>query len=412
MCGRFFYANGTIRITMQARRILSLSNFFAAAHFFLIIYILTPYLAIFMPKESTGLVVALGALVTLGVFPFMPKLVAQHGAQRLVIFFALVEMCILLWLALIPTAVGAVLLAALACAVSPLLVYQLDILLEATVESEDETGRVRTAFLTAGNIMLVIAPLIIGLLLDGDVHYDRVFLVASLSLIPVILLMFLRKLPSKHILGIHNVTEACACIAKDKDLRAVAIAMGILQFFFHLAPLYIPLYLHTVLGIPWSQLGWVFAVMLIPFVVLEYPAGVLADTKFGDRILLIAGFICTGISFAFIGFITAETSILIILSILLLTRIGAALVEAMVEGHFFRRVSEQDINTVSIFRMMRPLGALIAPLVGTIILMISNFTIFFIVTGILIAVGGVIAANSIQGMRLKQVAISSGVDPA
>ncbi|KND49346.1 MAG: hypothetical protein AB203_03025 [Parcubacteria bacterium C7867-008] len=397
---------------MQARRILSLSNFFAAAHFFLIIYILTPYLATFMPEESTGLVVSLGALVTLGIFPFIPKLVAQHGPQRLVIFFALVEMCILLWLALTPTVVGAVLLAALACAVSPLLVYQLDILLEATVESEDETGRVRTAFITAGNLMLVIAPLIIGLLLDGDAHYDRVFLVASFSLIPVILLMFLRKLPSKRILGIHNVTEACACIAKDKDLRAVAIAMGILQLFFHLAPLYIPLYLHTVLGIPWSELGWIFAIMLIPFVLIEYPAGVLADTRFGDRILLIVGFICTGISFALVGFITAETSILIILGILLLTRIGAALVEAMVEGHFFRRVSEQDTNTVSVFRMTRPVGALVAPLVGTIILMISNFTVFFIVSGIFIAIGGVLAANSIQGLRPKQVAIGSVADPA
>jgi MFS family permease len=381
---------------MRTRAILSFGNFFASAHFFLIIYILAPYLATFMPESDTGLVVSLGAVITLCAFPFVPRFVGRHGPQKLAVLLASFEGLVLLWLALSPAPVGAILLVAVACATSPLLAFQLDILLEATVENEDATGRIRTAFLTAGNATLLVAPLIIGLLLDDSDHYERVFFVAALSLVPFILMMLTRHMPRGHIPPMSDVRQAAICVLNDKDLRAVASSMAILQFFYHLAPLYIPLYLHTVLGIPWSELGWVFAVMLIPFVLVEYPAGILADTKLGDRGLLIAGFIIMGLSFMLIGLIHANTSIVIILLILLSTRIGGALVEAMVEGHFFRRVSEADTNTVSVFRMMRPTGALIAPVIGSLLLVVANYQVFFALTGLLIAGVGAYVARSVR----------------
>jgi MFS family permease len=367
---------------MRTRAILSFGNFFASAHFFLIIYILAPYLATFMPESDTGLVVSLGAVITLCAFPFVPRFVGRHGPQKLAVLLASFEGLVLLWLALSPAPVGAILLVAVACATSPLLAFQLDILLEATVENEDAT--------------LLVAPLIIGLLLDDSDHYERVFFVAALSLVPFILMMLTRHMPRGHIPPMSDVRQAAICVLNDKDLRAVASSMAILQFFYHLAPLYIPLYLHTVLGIPWSELGWVFAVMLIPFVLVEYPAGILADTKLGDRGLLIAGFIIMGLSFMLIGLIHANTSIVIILLILLSTRIGGALVEAMVEGHFFRRVSEADTNTVSVFRMMRPTGALIAPVIGSLLLVVANYQVFFALTGLLIAGVGAYVARSVR----------------
>ncbi|MDB5237542.1 MAG: hypothetical protein JWL88_644 [Parcubacteria group bacterium] len=384
---------------MRTRRLLSLGNFFASAHFFLIIYILAPYLATFMPASSTGLVVSLGALITLGIFPFIPRLVGAFGPQMLAIGFATVEAVLLLFLALTPGPIVAILLAALACATSPLLAYQLDILLEATVTREQETGRIRTAFLTAGNIALLIAPVIIGMLLDGGDRYDRIFFVAFLSLIPFIVLMLGAKLPNHHVPIARNVREACICVAKDPDLRAIAASMFMLQLFYYLSPFYVPLYLHTVLGIPWSSLGWVFAVVLIPFVLVEYPAGVLADKKLGDRTLLLAGFVITGLSFMFVGFISASTSIAIVLLILLSTRVGAALVEAMVEGHFFRRVSERDTNTVSVFRMMRPAGALVAPMIGSLFLAVSTYQMFFVCSGLMIGIVGVLVALHVRSTK-------------
>jgi MFS family permease len=383
---------------MQPRSILSLGNFFSSAHFFLIVYIVAPYVATFMPANTSGLVVSLGAVVTLSMFPFMARLVTRHTAQRLGIYFACIEFAILLLLATGPSAILAVLLLALAFATSPLIAYQLDLLLEASVLDESTTGRVRTLFLTAGNSALIITPLIIGFLLaDGD-HYGRVFLAAAISLLPFILLMLIKKLPAGHAPRTLRIRDAYLCIMADRDLRAVALGNAVLQFFYHLAPLYIPLYLHDVLLIPWSTLGWMFSIMLLPFVLLEYPAGLLADTLLGDKFILAVGFIITGLTFAAFGIVKFGTPIGIILTLIVLTRVGAALIEAMIESHFFRRVSAEDTNTVSVFRMMRPAGALVAPIVGTLLLSVS-YGGLFAVSGFVILGAGVFAALSIENLR-------------
>lgn len=384
---------------MKPRSILTLGNFFASAHFVLIIYIITPYLATFMPDSVTGLVVSLGALVTLSVFPLMPQLVRKHGPQRLAVFFGLVEALVLFWLALSPSAFPAALLVALACATTPLVDYQLDLLLEATIAKEGTTGRIRTMFLTAGNVAVVFSPLIAGLLLDSTEQYWRVFAVAGASLIPFIGLLLVRRLPHGKPPTIISLAEAYVCAMKDKDLRNVVLAHGTLQFFYHIAPLYIPLYLHHVLGIPWQQLGWLFMIMLLPFVLLEYPAGWLADNKWGDQELLLAGVALMASAFAAFSLVDMNTTMLVIGILLVMNRAGAALVEAMTEGHFFRRVSESDAATVSIFRMTRPIAALIAPIVGSIILAVSSYGMLFVITGFLIGIAGLAAGSQIKDFR-------------
>jgi MFS family permease len=193
--------------------------------------------------------------------------------------------------------------------------------------------------------------------------------------------------------------EAWMCLLKDKDLRAVTLAHGTLQFFYHLAPLYIPLYLHHVLHLPWQSLGWIFAIMLVPFVLVEYPAGWIADKKWGDQELLIGGFVLMGAGFAALAFVTADTMILVIVIILIFNRIGAALVEAMSEGHFFRRVSASDAATVSLFRMTRPVAALVAPILGSLLLSAAGYPTLFVVTGVLLAVCGTASALAIKDIK-------------
>ncbi|MGE5541167.1 MAG: MFS transporter [Bacillota bacterium] len=384
---------------MSPRSILTFGNFFAVAHFYLIIYLITPYLATFMPDSATGLVVSLGAIMTLSVFPFMPHLVRRYGPRRLAVFFGSIEAFALAWLAVEPTPIPAVLMVAVACATSPLLVYQLDLLLEATIAKEGTTGRIRTMFLTAGNIALVASPLIAGMLLDSGEAYWRVYALAAVSLVPFIGLMLVRRLPEGRTPNFVTVMEAYVCLLRDKDLRAIVIAHGTLQFFYHVAPLYIPLYLHHVLGMPWQNLGWMFAVMLFPFVLLEYPAGWLADRKWGDQELLLAGFVLMATAFAALAMVTADTTVLVILILLVMNRAGAALVEAMSEGHFFRRVSENDAATVSLFRMTRPMAALTAPVVCSILLSISSYGALFIVTGMLIGIVGVASGLAIKDIK-------------
>lgn len=384
---------------MQPRTILSIANFFGAGHFFLVIYVIAPYLALFMPVAQTGLVISGGALITLASFPFMPRLVRKYGAKHLAIALAFMQAVTISLLALSPGVVIAVLCITIVSAAAPLLAYQLDLLLETATTEEAETGRIRTLFLTAGSAALILSPLLIGFLLNGTEAYWRVFLAASLSLTPFITLLIMEKLPRAEPPQLAAVKATCLCLWSNPDLRAASLGNGVLQFFFHLAPLYIPLYLHTVLGFPWSDLGWIFAVMLLPFALLEYPAGWVADHWLGDKELLIAGFIITGIAFAAVGFISVATPLAVIALILFLTRVGAALIEAMTESHFFRRVNDRDANTISVFRMMRPVGALIAPLFASVLLISGNYLFFFMVSGALIVAFGIMATIPLRDVR-------------
>ncbi|MBU2103566.1 MFS transporter [Patescibacteria group bacterium] len=384
---------------MSTRLVLSIGNFFMAGHFFLIVYVIAPYLALYMPATQTGLVVSLGAVLTLAVFPFMPMITARFGARRTAIFLTSLQALTLATLSASPGLIPAVIFIATACAISPFIGYQLDLLLEATVKEEGTTGRVRTIFLTAANLALVLAPLVIGLLLDGTENYARVFLASAILLTPFITLFLFEKAPEPAPHDVTKVGLTCRCMWADKDLRAAAIGNAVLQFFYHLAPLYTSLYLHTVLGIAWSDLGWIFAIMLLPFVFVEYPAGYIADRWFGDKKLLMAGFVITGFFFSLLAFVTGSTPLLLVAGILFMSRVGAALVEAMIEGHFFRRVTERDANTITVFRMTRPFAALLAPLFASVVLLSGSYLLFFILSGALIIALGIVSAVAIHDIR-------------
>ncbi len=374
---------------MHPRVILSTGNFFFSLCSSLIAYIPLSYLASFMPPAYTGLVIAGGAIFALISFPFLPKLVARYGAQRLALVFAIAEMLVLLALAIAPGTFAISILIALAISLQPLLSYELDLLLEATVTEEGTTGRVRTIFLTAWNVASIIAPLFVGVLLMNSDAYGRVFLVSAAVMVPFIALFATQHLPRGAPVATSTMRDAFICIMHDRDLAAATLGHLILYLFYVWAPLYIPIYLHNVLSIPWSNLGWTFSIMLIPYVLIEYPAGWIADRILGDKELMITGFLIAGAALASVSLLTSASPIFLILCILISSRIGAALIESMNEGHFFRRVTERDINTVNIFRGVWPLADTIGPIIGSLILLFGSYQVLFAVTGGFVCLMGI-----------------------
>lgn len=383
---------------MRARSLILGGNFLCAIHYALVIYALSPYLATFMEQKYIGLVFAFGAILTLLSFPLVPRIVEKFGGRTILVALAVLTFFTLLCLVVLPIPIVAILLVAILCSVQPFFTYLLDVLLETTISSEEETGRARALYMSIGNLAFVSAPFITGIILGPEDAYHMLFIVSAVTLIPFTLL-FLRlrthEVRPKHVHGLGAVLH---CLLKDPDMRNVLIANATLQFFYHLAPFYIPLYLHTVLQIPWTELGWMFTVMLLPFVLLEYPVGWLADKKVGDRELMALGFLIMGGSFAAIAFVTSETALSALLITLVLTRVGASMVEATAEGHFFRKVSSVDANSVGILRMTRPVSAVLAPLTASIMLMFTSYSIFFLLLGLLIVCVGVTSALSVRDM--------------
>jgi hypothetical protein len=71
----------------------------------------------------------------------------------------------------------------------------------------------------------------------------------------------------------------------------------------------------------------------------------------------------------------------------------------MIAGHFFRRISEQDVESIVIFRSVWPLSAFLAPIAGSILLASTTPAIFFMSIGVFIAIAGLLTTFSIRDFR-------------
>ena len=393
---RFSYG---ILLIMQSRVILSAGNFFFSIFSGLVTISLLPYLSSIMPAAYGGFVVAGSALATTVLFPFLPELVERYGAQYIALVLAFGETVVLFALAASPGAFTAVLLMGMTIAVQPFLSYQFDVLLDATNTDTTTTGRVRALFRTAWNIGSLAAPLLLGALLDTSNSYDRVFIAAAGILVPIIILFSTKRLPKGPTPKLFHIYGTLIHIFRHRDLAAVTIANLLLYLFSVWMPLYAPVYLHDVLGFPWSDLGLVFAIMVTPYVLLEYPAGIIADKYLGDKELMLLGFIIAGGATAALGALTKSASLQVITVILILSRVGAALIEAMVEAHFFRRVSRRDIDAIGVFRSVWPLSFVVGPLVGSLILIFGNYELLFLLTGGFLVIAGIVTSFLIKDVR-------------
>ncbi len=127
--------------------------------------------------------------------------------------------------------------------------------------------------------------------------------------------------------------------------------------------------------------------MLLPFLLIELPMGFIEDKIRGARLIMTGGFLIMALSFMALSLITKETSFAFIAAVLVFTRVGAALIEITAETSFFRNVDGQDVESVGLFRMTRPFGMLISPLIGSLFLLVLPLQSLFIPLGIICLLG-------------------------
>jgi len=123
---------------------------------------------------------------------------------------------------------------------------------------------------------------------------------------------------------------------------------------------YTPLYLTKYVGFSWAEIGVIFTIMLLPFVIFEIPVGRLADKKYGEKEFLTVGFIIMGIFTMAIGFVTVK-NFWLWAAILFATRIGASFVEITCDTYFFKKVDQGKTDVIGFYRLTRPLSYVAAP---------------------------------------------------
>ena len=192
------------------------------------------------------------------------------------------------------------------------------------------------------------------------------------------------------------VLKTIETFAQNKKLSKIYIINLILKFFFAWMIIYTPIYLHQYVGFDWKQIGLIFTIMLLPFIILDFPLGKLSD-RVGEKKMLALGFVISASATLLIPFISSATVWLWAL-ILFTTRVGAATIEVMSESYFFKSVQEEDVGTTSFFRNTTPLSFILAPLIATpILFLVPSFEYLFFVLGIILLLGLFIT------IRLKDV---------
>jgi len=207
----------------------------------------------------------------------------------------------------------------------------------------------------------IIAPAFSSYLIASG-GYKLTFIASAFFLIPFffILLTQEKQLRNKTRYSSEKIKSVIHKIWHNKNLRGIFSIAMLLQLFYSSAVIYIPIYLHQTLGIDWNDLGLMFSIMLLPFVIFEIPAGIIADKYIGEKEILTVGFTILTIVLFFFYYIKVPT-VWVWTLVLFASRSGAALIEAMRETYFFKIVDVEDVDYINLFRLTSPLAYIIGP---------------------------------------------------
>lgn len=347
------------------------------------IYVLSTYFATALRNDNVSIFyfVAYGTSFTL--LFFLHKWIRNIGKIRLLSIFFVALIVLSAFLSKTPVSLmGAAILICVIIFIN-LVWVTFDIILEG-YSTDGISGRVRGMHLAIISIGSICGPIVSTRTLERY-GFNGIFSISLIgfAVVLILILLFLRR--ENRI--VHGVAlKPWATLKKiwfeRRDLaRIFHVSFG-LEFFYATMTIYTPIYLLS-LGLDWEQIGVIFTIMLIPFVTLEYPLGILADKKTGEKELLIGSIIIASLctfSFAFLSL----PSVAIWAGILLFSRIGIAGIEVLRDSYFYKQVDGDDLDIIAFFRMARPLSNILSAIIVIPLLFIFPIKIiFFLVASVM-----------------------------
>lgn len=349
-------------------------------HLTLPMYVNSSFLGQFTDENTVGLLYVVGSILTIIGFLLTSRLLTRYGNTKATI--GLISLQILLFIGLSTSDdfrfITFFFIASIA--IVAMIGLNLDVYLEAYTD-RGHAGGIRGMYMTIINIAWILSPLVGGALIDGGTNYRPIYWIA-LSIL--FLLLYIMKKNFAGFVDPHyphlSISKTLVHISKNTDLVRIFAANIILNTFYAWMIIYSPIYLHTKIGLSWDDIGIIFTIMLLPFILFQLPLGKLADGRWGEKEIMTAGFIIMGISTYLLSFITSNNVVLWAFA-LFMTRVGASTAEIMLETYFFKKVRREDSDVLSMFRISRPIAYLIAPAVTGISLIYMDHRSIFMVVG-------------------------------
>lgn len=364
-----------------------LTSFLYSFQYALPLYIESSFISQFLSSEKVvGLIFSFAAIFTVTYTFLLPRILRRFGNYKATLGAMGVEIIALIILAFCSDPSTSPTLAIISFIVflitSAVIFLNLDYFVENFTDNE-KTGSMRGIFMTVLNIAVAVAPFVAGLMLT-DHDFWKIWAAAAviMSLGFFVIAKYFRNYEDPHYL-VHPFRSTFRIVRESHDLHSIILMHFLLSFFFVWMVIYTPIYLNTYVGIPMNEiLSTIIPIALLPFVLFEVIFGRLADTKYGEKEMLTIGFVIMGISTAAIAW-TTTTNIYLWAGLLFATRFGASAVEAMTESYFYKKVGPEDAHLITFMRTMRATSYIIAPIIGSVLLMFIDFRFLFLVLGIL-----------------------------
>lgn len=360
-------------------------GFLFALHVTLPVYINSSFLLKFSSEQFVGIIYSAGSILTILSFIIIPTILRKYGGHKTIL--ALIGVELLSTLALSSLASPLLLMSFFVVSLVAIAIigFIIDLFLE-NISTDNNTGKIRGAFLTIVNVAWIISPLIASFILtNGD--YWKIYLASASLLLPVFLITKrnLKNIRNHEYVKI-SILKVIKTIWINKDIKNIFMIGFLIQFFFAWMVIYAPLYLRNQMGFSWGQIGILFSVMLVPYILTELPLGKIADNILGEKEIMTIGFIIMAISTGLISFIS-NNNFFLWMAILFITRIGASMVEIMSETYFFKKIDSSQIQIISVFRTAKPFAYVIGPLIATVLFSFIELKFIFIVLGFLMFYG-------------------------
>lgn len=347
-----------------------------------VVYVLSTFFEKSSGTVNVGIFYALAYSLALITFLNLHKVVKKIGKARTFLFLVLLKIGALAFLIFLGISKLSVLGAIFYLFSTAAEWTMLDVILE-SFSTDRASGRIRGWHLTIYNTGFLFGPFLAVKLLERF-DFSGIFALAFFlsSLILIISLWGLREVNQAFSKKL-GVKELFLKIWRRKNLVRIYCISFVLEAFFALMVIYVPLYLVNSLDFSWSQIGKVFTVMLIPFVILQYPMGFLADKKFGEKEFIIFSLVLMGISTLGVYFVSSR-SLLVWSTVLFATRIGAAIIEVLRDSYFYKQIDGRDVDIIDFFRTAMPAGYIFSTTLSSLVLIFFSLKATFILVTFLI----------------------------
>ena len=341
----------------------------------LLIYITSSYFKEASGTDDIGIYYILAYGTVLLVLFNLHKLIKRWGKSYTFLLNFLLKLITLGVLMFLPPSGWGIFLLILYIILSVLEIVFLDIILE-SFSTDRMSGRVRGLYLAIMNVGFIVGPFVSARIL-GTSGFHLIFVISFLLNALIFVVTFLKLGRVNHKFSKQlTVGKLLGKVWKKKSVLRIYYISFALEAFYAVMTIFSPLYLRS-LGISWGDIGFIFSIMLIPFVIMPYPVGYLADTKLKERGMIIFFLLLMGTSTALVAFVDSAAAWLWA-SLFLVTRVGAASLQTLRDSYFYKKIDGRDVDLIDFFRTALPVANIVIMAASILILLFFPMNYLFI----------------------------------